>query len=87
MWNGSLHHISHCLGASLELITIANSSKGGLSVVGSNATIIRGEFEGNDPKIDEYPSARRNIICTASNHQSNVSSLKGGDGLQHKTSV
>jgi hypothetical protein len=72
----------------LQDTIISNSSKGGLSVVDSDVTIIKGEFEGNDAKIGGYPSARRNILCKGEGmNVLDVMSLKGGDGQEKNTSL
>ena len=86
-WNGSLVHVTSS-SVNATLLSIKNSSMGGLSVENSMVTIIHGLFEGNNPSIDGYPSARRNILCTSSfGNELNVSSLKGGDGQERNTSL
>jgi hypothetical protein len=57
-------------------------------VSNSNVTIILGMFEGNDPKIAGYLSARRNIVGRGDEmSELNVLSLKGGDGQEKNTSL
>ncbi|KAH7821159.1 uncharacterized protein MONOS_6365 [Monocercomonoides exilis] len=66
--------------------TICNSSKGGMSVSGGTIIIKDGRFENNNPSIENYPSVRRNIICSDSGAL-NVVSLKGGDGVKDSSSL
>ncbi|KAH7827526.1 uncharacterized protein MONOS_2996 [Monocercomonoides exilis] len=84
-WNGSIVDFSSC---SVELrdTIICNSSKGGMSVSGGYVMIEAGNFSNNGPSIENYPSVRRNIICSDSASLT-ISSLKGGDGLEKNASL
>ncbi|KAH7827858.1 putative Protein tyrosine and serine/threonine kinase [Monocercomonoides exilis] len=84
-WNGSLVHSVNSLLVMKDVI-ISNASSGGLSVSAGNVTIEKGEFLNNNPFIEKYPSARRNIICSDSASLT-ISSLKGGDGLKDNSSL
>ncbi|KAH7818718.1 uncharacterized protein MONOS_2154 [Monocercomonoides exilis] len=84
-WNGSLVDIAKS-SVMMKETTISNSSAGGLSVSDSSLSITKGEFENNNPFIEGYPSARRNIICSDCG-MLNVVSLKGGDGILPNTSL
>ncbi|KAH7816440.1 uncharacterized protein MONOS_18216 [Monocercomonoides exilis] len=74
-WNGSLVHIAKS-SVIMKETTISNSSAGGLSVSDGSLSITKGEFENNNPSVEGYPSARRNIICSDCG-MLNVVSLKG----------
>ncbi|KAH7832366.1 uncharacterized protein MONOS_12242 [Monocercomonoides exilis] len=84
-WNGSVVDLSMSE-AVVRDTTIYNSSKGGMSVSGGTIIIKDGRFENNNPSIENYPSVRRNIICSDS-ASLNISSLKGGDGVLQITSL
>eukprot|EP00770_Monocercomonoides_exilis_P014656 MONOS_14602.1-p1 / transcript=MONOS_14602.1 / gene=MONOS_14602 / organism=Monocercomonoides_exilis_PA203 / gene_product=unspecified product / transcript_product=unspecified product / location=Mono_scaffold01033:14636-16768(+) / protein_length=710 / sequence_SO=supercontig / SO=protein_coding / is_pseudo=false len=84
-WNESLISIANC-SAEIKDSSFSNSIKGGLTVLGSNVTMIDGKFENNNPQILLYPSIRRNIFCSR-NGVLNIESLKGGDGLLHNSSL
>ncbi|KAH7818780.1 uncharacterized protein MONOS_13426 [Monocercomonoides exilis] len=84
-WNGSLVHIAKS-SVIMKETTISNSSAGGLSVSDGSLSITKGEFENNNPSVEGYPSARRNIICSDCG-MLNVVSLKGGDGILPNTSL
>ncbi|KAH7831909.1 uncharacterized protein MONOS_9379 [Monocercomonoides exilis] len=84
-WNGSLVDIEiGCV--EMKETTIMRSKTGGLWVNGGRMKIEKGEFENNNPEIEGYPSARRNVICTG-NGELNVASVKGGDGLKDNSSL
>ncbi|KAH7830335.1 uncharacterized protein MONOS_10979 [Monocercomonoides exilis] len=72
--------------ATLKDTTIENFSKGGARVTGGQLFIEKGEFMGNDPRIEGYPSARRNIVCGGKGSV-DVGSLKGGDGQEMNGSL
>eukprot|EP00770_Monocercomonoides_exilis_P007262 MONOS_7225.1-p1 / transcript=MONOS_7225.1 / gene=MONOS_7225 / organism=Monocercomonoides_exilis_PA203 / gene_product=unspecified product / transcript_product=unspecified product / location=Mono_scaffold00242:7-5373(-) / protein_length=1722 / sequence_SO=supercontig / SO=protein_coding / is_pseudo=false len=61
-WNGSLVEMVSST-AAMKDTSFANSPEGGLSVRGGSTTIEKGEFANNNPSIEGYPSARRNIVC------------------------
>ncbi|KAH7831248.1 putative Protein tyrosine and serine/threonine kinase [Monocercomonoides exilis] len=84
-WNGSMIDLLNCSGA-IKDTTIANSSKGGLSISGGNISIQFGLFSGNNPNAAGYPSIRNNVICSH-NALLNIISLKGGDGFLLNTSM
>ncbi|KAH7822960.1 uncharacterized protein MONOS_2630 [Monocercomonoides exilis] len=84
-WNGSLVNIEKSK-VEIKETTIRNSKAGGLWVNGGSVKIEKGEFENNNPSIEGYPSARRNVICTG-NGELNVVSVKGGDGWERNTSL
>ncbi|KAH7821004.1 uncharacterized protein MONOS_17781 [Monocercomonoides exilis] len=84
-WNGSVVDLSKSE-AVVRDTTICNSSKGGMSVSGGMIFIKDGRFENNNPSIEKYPSARRNIICSDSASLA-ISSLKGGDGVKDNSSL
>ncbi|KAH7826248.1 uncharacterized protein MONOS_17404 [Monocercomonoides exilis] len=84
-WNGSVVDFSKS-SVMIKDTTICNSSKGGMTVSGGNAIIEKGEFLNSNPSIANYPSLRRNIICSDSGTL-NVMSLKGGDGWERNTSL
>ncbi|KAH7822485.1 uncharacterized protein MONOS_15484 [Monocercomonoides exilis] len=84
-WNGSLVHVENSNLDSKE-IKIEDSSKGGISIRGGKTVIEMGMFANNNPFIENYPSLRRNIICSDSASLT-ISSLKGGDGLKDNSSL
>ncbi|KAH7823034.1 uncharacterized protein MONOS_1354 [Monocercomonoides exilis] len=84
-WNGSLVDVENS-NAEMRETTIRNSNAGGLWVSGGSLMIEKGEFENNNPEIEGYPSARRNVICEG-NGELNVVSVKGGDGWERNTSL
>ncbi|KAH7821265.1 uncharacterized protein MONOS_17764 [Monocercomonoides exilis] len=84
-WNGSMVDIEKS-NAEMRETTIRNSKGGGLWVSGGSARIENGKFENNNPSIEGYPSARRNVICEG-NGELNVVSVKGGDGMLPNTSL
>eukprot|EP00770_Monocercomonoides_exilis_P003262 MONOS_3242.1-p1 / transcript=MONOS_3242.1 / gene=MONOS_3242 / organism=Monocercomonoides_exilis_PA203 / gene_product=unspecified product / transcript_product=unspecified product / location=Mono_scaffold00075:2848-11882(+) / protein_length=2861 / sequence_SO=supercontig / SO=protein_coding / is_pseudo=false len=84
-WNGSVVDVKSS-NVTMKDTTISNSKKGGLSLFGGCIEISEGKFEGNSPSIQNYPSARRNILCEGSSELS-VVSLKGGDGVKDNSSL
>ncbi|KAH7824850.1 uncharacterized protein MONOS_6723 [Monocercomonoides exilis] len=84
-WDGSLVDVVKSF-VLMKDATISNSPDGGITMNGGNMIIEKGEFLNNNPSIEEYPSLRRNIICSDSGTL-NVISLKGGDGLERNTSL
>ncbi|KAH7821232.1 uncharacterized protein MONOS_6478 [Monocercomonoides exilis] len=84
-WNGSLVDIEKS-NVEMRETTIRNSKGGGLWVSGGSVKIENGKFENNNPSIEGYPSARRNVICEG-NGELNVVSVKGGDGWERNTSL
>eukprot|EP00770_Monocercomonoides_exilis_P015703 MONOS_15653.1-p1 / transcript=MONOS_15653.1 / gene=MONOS_15653 / organism=Monocercomonoides_exilis_PA203 / gene_product=unspecified product / transcript_product=unspecified product / location=Mono_scaffold01298:5437-11691(-) / protein_length=2084 / sequence_SO=supercontig / SO=protein_coding / is_pseudo=false len=84
-WNGSLLD-ARSSNIVMKDTTITCSSAGALSISGGNMRIEKGEFKENSPLIANYPSARRNIMCSDSGTL-NIQSLKGGDGLKDNTSL
>jgi hypothetical protein len=70
----------------IEDVKIMKSSKGGMKIKGGEITIIKGEFENNNPKFKEFPSFRRNLLCEGRG-KIEIESLKGGDGHQNRTSL
>ncbi|KAH7829700.1 uncharacterized protein MONOS_4080 [Monocercomonoides exilis] len=84
-WEGSLVDVVKSY-VMMKDSTISNSPDGGVAMSGGNMIIEKGEFIGNNPSIEGYPSLRRNIICLDSGTL-NVMSLKGGDGLKDNTSL
>jgi hypothetical protein len=86
VWSGSLLHLS-LSEAVMKETTISNFSKGGLSVSSGTLEIVKGEFEENNPHSPEYPSFRRNIICSGEESTLTISSLKSGDGIQANSSL
>ncbi|KAH7816302.1 uncharacterized protein MONOS_10033 [Monocercomonoides exilis] len=84
-WNGSVLQFSNC-SSEMKDTTVANSSKGGVTISGGSMKMEEGKFVGNNPLIDKYPSARRNMICEGF-AELNIVSLKGGDGLERNSSM
>ncbi|KAH7826889.1 uncharacterized protein MONOS_11808fu15652 [Monocercomonoides exilis] len=72
--------------ATMKETTIKNFPKGGVTATGGHLLIEKCEFMRNDPGIEKYPSARRNIACGGSGNV-NVVSLKGGDGQEKNGSL
>ncbi|KAH7830486.1 uncharacterized protein MONOS_13365 [Monocercomonoides exilis] len=84
-WSGSMVDLQNCTGRIIDT-SVANSSKGGLSVSGGSISIQFGLFANNSPNAAGYPSMRNNIVC--SDHALlNIQSLKGGDGLKESSSL
>ncbi|KAH7827763.1 uncharacterized protein MONOS_17272 [Monocercomonoides exilis] len=73
-WNGSLADIENSK-VEMRETTIRNSKAGGLWMNGGSFVIENGKFENNSPSIEEYPSVRRNVICTG-NGKLNVVNVK-----------
>ncbi|KAH7821204.1 uncharacterized protein MONOS_12745 [Monocercomonoides exilis] len=84
-WNGSLVDVEKS-NVEMRETTFRNGKGGGLWVSGGNVKIENGKFENNNPSIEGYPSARRNVICEG-NGELNVVSVKGGDGWERNTSL
>ncbi|KAH7817387.1 uncharacterized protein MONOS_7782 [Monocercomonoides exilis] len=84
-WEGSLVDVLKS-SVMMKDSTISNSPEGGITMSGGSVVIEKGEFLNNNPSIENYPSLRRNIICSDSGIL-NVMSLKGGDGLERNTSL
>ncbi|KAH7827216.1 uncharacterized protein MONOS_13237 [Monocercomonoides exilis] len=84
-WNGSVVDMDKS-SAMIKDTTIANASNGGLTANECNVTMLKGEMLNNNPKIEKYPSVRRNIICFGS-AALNIGSLKGGDGARDNSSL
>ncbi|KAH7828410.1 uncharacterized protein MONOS_3071 [Monocercomonoides exilis] len=84
-WNGSLVDIEDS-NVEMRETTIMKNKGGGLWVSGGSMKIEKGEFENNNPSIEGYPSARRNVICEG-NCELNVVNVKGGDGLKDNSSL
>ncbi|KAH7822465.1 uncharacterized protein MONOS_9664 [Monocercomonoides exilis] len=82
-WNGSLVDIEKSK-VEMRETTILKSKGGGLWVSGGSVKIENGKFENNNPSIEGYPSARRNVICEGDG-ELNVVSVKGGDGMLPNT--
>ncbi|KAH7830708.1 uncharacterized protein MONOS_1790 [Monocercomonoides exilis] len=72
--------------SSMKDTTIENFSKGGMSVFGGSMMIEDGKFINNNPKIENYQSVRRNIVCAGSGLLK-VASVKGGDGVKEGSSL
>ncbi|KAH7826939.1 uncharacterized protein MONOS_5892 [Monocercomonoides exilis] len=84
-WNGSVVEVKESAGEMWDT-SFVNCWDGGLSVCGGSVEIEKGEFMNNNPSIERYPSARRNIVCSDSGVL-NVMSVKGGDGLKDNSSM
>ncbi|KAH7830845.1 uncharacterized protein MONOS_9687 [Monocercomonoides exilis] len=84
-WSGSLIDIENS-NVEMKETTVMKSKNGGLWVSGGSVKIENSKFEDNDPSIEGYPSARRNVICTG-NGELNIVSVKGGDGIEKNTSL
>ncbi|KAH7828425.1 uncharacterized protein MONOS_4582 [Monocercomonoides exilis] len=84
-WNGSLVDVEKS-NVEMRETTVMKNKGGGLWVSGGSMKIEKGEFENNNPSIEGYPSARRNVICEG-NGELNVVSVKGGDGWERNTSL
>jgi hypothetical protein len=84
-WGESVVSVEESEGR-MEDVKIMKSSKGGMKVKGGDITIIKGEFENNNPKFKECPSFRRNMRCEGRG-KIEIESLKGGDGHQNGTSL
>ncbi|KAH7815391.1 uncharacterized protein MONOS_12513 [Monocercomonoides exilis] len=84
-WNGSVLQFTNC-SSEMKDTTVANSSKGGVTISGGSMKMEEGKFVGNNPSIDKYPSARKNMICEGF-AELNIVSLKGGDGLERNSSM
>ncbi|KAH7826397.1 uncharacterized protein MONOS_12916 [Monocercomonoides exilis] len=84
-WNGSVVEVKES-SAEIRDTSFVNCSDGGISVCGGSVEIEAGNFTNNNPLISNYPSLRRNIICSDLGSL-NVMSLKGGDGLKDSTSL
>ncbi|KAH7830654.1 uncharacterized protein MONOS_14774 [Monocercomonoides exilis] len=84
-WNGSLADVQNST-STMKDTTIANSSIGGMSVFGGSMMIEDGKFMNNNPKIENYQSVRRNIVCSGSGLLK-VASVKGGDGVKEGSSL
>ncbi|KAH7815693.1 uncharacterized protein MONOS_121 [Monocercomonoides exilis] len=84
-WNGSLADVQNST-STMKDTTIANSSIGGMSVFGGSMMIEDGKFINNNPKIENYQSIRRNIVCAGSGLLK-VASVKGEDGVKEGSSL
>ncbi|KAH7816423.1 uncharacterized protein MONOS_16038p2 [Monocercomonoides exilis] len=84
-WSGSLIDIENS-NVEMKETTVMKSKEGGLWVSGGSLMIENSKFENNNPSVEGYPSARRNVICTG-NSELNVASVKGGDGLKDNSSL
>ncbi|KAH7816972.1 uncharacterized protein MONOS_12284 [Monocercomonoides exilis] len=84
-WNGSLVDVVQCESV-ISDTTFTNSANGGLSARGGTMRIEKGEFVNNNPAIELYPSARRNIWCSDST-KLDMKSVKAGDGVLSDSSL
>ncbi|KAH7817948.1 uncharacterized protein MONOS_13561 [Monocercomonoides exilis] len=84
-WNGSLVDIENS-NVVMKETTVMKSKEGGMWVSGGSVKIENSKFENNNPEVEGYPSARRNVICTG-NSELNVASVKGGDGIEKNSSL
>ncbi|KAH7826975.1 putative Protein tyrosine and serine/threonine kinase [Monocercomonoides exilis] len=84
-WNGSLLHLLRAT-VQIEGSMIADSSKGGLSLCCATASVTECEFRDDNPLISNFPSVRRNMLCSDSGVL-DVVSLKGGDGVLPSSSM
>ncbi|KAH7826536.1 uncharacterized protein MONOS_5788 [Monocercomonoides exilis] len=84
-WNGSVVEVKESSGV-IGDTSFVNCSDGGLSILGGSVEIDAENFTNNNPSIEGYPSARRNILCSDSGVL-NMMSLKGGDGWERNTSL
>ncbi|KAH7832484.1 uncharacterized protein MONOS_14843 [Monocercomonoides exilis] len=84
-WNGSLIYLFNST-SHLKDTIITNSAEGGISIDRGNVDITMGMFVNNTPSLSQYPSARRNVVCTGS-AVVDVVSLKGGDGWKDNSSL
>ncbi|KAH7823247.1 uncharacterized protein MONOS_827 [Monocercomonoides exilis] len=75
-WQGSLLHLEQS-SAAIEMSTLANSAKGGISITKSNATLLKSDFEGNKPNIPGFESMSRNIHCVGQESTLNVEGIVG----------
>ncbi|KAH7821658.1 uncharacterized protein MONOS_10074 [Monocercomonoides exilis] len=78
-WNSAFAYLTD---SNVELTNtpFIGHSRGAIKVKGGILTVNSWMFRDNNPVIIDYPSARRNIICTG-NGQIVVNSIAGGDGL------
>jgi hypothetical protein len=72
-------------GEKIERTDFVNNSNGGLKVEDGEISIIKCEFEKNNPKFKNFLSFRRNIFCLTS--ISKIESLKGGHGENPNSSL
>eukprot|EP00770_Monocercomonoides_exilis_P003861 MONOS_3841.1-p1 / transcript=MONOS_3841.1 / gene=MONOS_3841 / organism=Monocercomonoides_exilis_PA203 / gene_product=unspecified product / transcript_product=unspecified product / location=Mono_scaffold00094:111744-120762(+) / protein_length=2916 / sequence_SO=supercontig / SO=protein_coding / is_pseudo=false len=84
-WNGSLVDVVQSKSV-ISDTTFTNSDDGGLSARGGTMRIEKGEFVNNNPAIELYPSARRNILCSDST-KLDMASVKAGDGVLPDSSL
>ncbi|KAH7825720.1 uncharacterized protein MONOS_9132 [Monocercomonoides exilis] len=84
-WNESLVELSGSV-AIIRDTTMGNASQGALGVRGGVVRIEEGKFFDNNPRIEGYPSVRRNIVCEG-NGSLSLTSLKGGDGWKDNSSL
>eukprot|EP00770_Monocercomonoides_exilis_P008749 MONOS_8705.1-p1 / transcript=MONOS_8705.1 / gene=MONOS_8705 / organism=Monocercomonoides_exilis_PA203 / gene_product=unspecified product / transcript_product=unspecified product / location=Mono_scaffold00335:29375-36068(+) / protein_length=2196 / sequence_SO=supercontig / SO=protein_coding / is_pseudo=false len=84
-WNGSLIYLFNST-SHLKDTIITNSAEGGISIDRGNVDITMGMFVNNTPSLPQYPSARRNVVCTGT-AVVDVVSLKGGDGWKDNSSL
>ncbi|KAH7831842.1 uncharacterized protein MONOS_1229 [Monocercomonoides exilis] len=84
-WSGSMVDLQNCSGRIIDT-SVANSSKGGLSVSGGSISVQFGLFSNNSPNAVGYPSIRNNIVCL-DHALLNIQSLKDGDGFLPNTSM
>ncbi|KAH7825731.1 uncharacterized protein MONOS_13060 [Monocercomonoides exilis] len=84
-WNESLVELSGSI-AIIRDTTMGNASQGALGVRGGVVNIEEGKFFDNNPRIEGYPSVRRNVVCEG-NGSLSLTSLKGGDGWKDNSSL
>ncbi|KAH7822822.1 uncharacterized protein MONOS_8259 [Monocercomonoides exilis] len=84
-WNGSLIYLFNST-SHLKDTIITNCAEGGITIDRGNVDITMGMFVNNTPSLPQYPSARRNVVCTSS-AVVDVVSLKGGDGWKDNSSL
>ncbi|KAH7832579.1 uncharacterized protein MONOS_8661 [Monocercomonoides exilis] len=84
-WNGSLADVVQSKSV-ISDTTFTNSANGGLSARGGTMRIEKGELVNNNPAIELYPSARRNIWCSDST-KLDIISVKAGDGVLPDSSL
>ncbi|KAH7820462.1 uncharacterized protein MONOS_15164 [Monocercomonoides exilis] len=84
-WNSSM--IEFCkTSAHIKDTILSNSSHGAMLIKGGELKVEKVEFSNNNPRIEIYPSFRRNLACT-DNASVALLSIKGGDGLFPNSSM
>ncbi|KAH7831567.1 uncharacterized protein MONOS_14770 [Monocercomonoides exilis] len=83
-WEGSVVLLVSCTG-SVTNTEMTLCKDGALSIKGGSVVLKGNDFHDNDPGVANYPSARRNVVCSG-DASFDLQSVGGGDGAGESVS-